>query len=120
MEMNEIEKKLDAIIGEQAPWLQSYILKDGVVEPCSFFAGLMWNSKVENKKIENTQIGDAEISTVFLGMDLGGRHGVDDTSRFFETMVFGGKFNGLNRRYETLEEAKAGHWKIVKKVRKND
>ncbi len=53
------------------------------------------------------------ISTVFLGMNhsLG-----DEEPELFETMIFGGKYDGKQWRYADWEEAVAGHKKAIKKV----
>lgn len=89
-------------------------------------------AKLENKKVvecpmleaapamENTEarivgktiVGDAEVSTVFLAMD----HGYEGPPLWFETMVFGGKFEDYQRRYTTWEEAEQGHKEVVKMV----
>jgi hypothetical protein len=54
-----------------------------------------------------------EVSTVFLGIDHSfGFH----KPLWFETMIFGGKRDGEQYRYETWEEAEANHWKLVKKL----
>jgi hypothetical protein len=53
------------------------------------------------------------VSTVWLGLE----HGFDNgLPIIFETMVFGGDFDGEQERYCTEEEAIAGHQKWVKAV----
>jgi hypothetical protein len=53
------------------------------------------------------------VSTVFLGIN----HGfADETSLWFETMVFGGDLDGEQDRYETWEEAEVGHAAMVARV----
>lgn len=53
----------------------------------------------------------ASVSTIFLGYSISGK--------FFETLVQGGISDGAARRYSTLAEAKAGHWKLVCLVRES-
>jgi hypothetical protein len=49
---------------------------------------------------------------VFLGIEtcIFGRHD------FFETMIFGGPFDGAQMRYATWAEAEEGHARIVRLV----
>ena len=74
-----------------------------------------------NRHVAVTQVGGIRISTVFLGLD-------HNFSRFFgepgehlpilfETMVFRGGEGGDGERYETWEQAEAGHKKWVARVR---
>ncbi len=73
-----------------------------------------WNEKAENKLVAFDKIGEAKISTVFLGID----HGFSDDRPpiLFETMVFGGRFDQEQERYYTWEQAEEGHKKWVKRV----
>lgn len=60
--------------------------------------------------IERTQVGDALVSTVFLGIN----HGFTGTRElWFETMVFGGPHDGQQDRYETYDQAVEGHKQVV-------
>jgi len=87
--------------------------------------------KLENGKIFNTDIetwaknmkerkhvlwqddkNDIFVSTVFLGLDHG--HLLGGPPVLFETMVFGDDIDHMER-YLTLEEAKIGHKRVVKK-----
>src|SRR5882762_8039779 len=65
-----------------------------------------------NKRIALTTIKDCNISTVFLGIDhqfsLRGNLPI-----LFETMVFGGKYDGYRQQYSTYEEAEEGHEEII-------
>jgi hypothetical protein len=54
------------------------------------------------------------VSTVFLGID----HGFGDDPILFETMVFGGEYDGIQKRYSTWDEAVEGHYKICYLVNK--
>lgn len=53
------------------------------------------------------------VSTVWLGLDHNFMRGASPL--IFETMVFGLPDEELQQRYTTLEEAKKGHKKFVKK-----
>ena len=67
-----------------------------------------------NRRVAKDNIGEASISTVFLGIDhnfFGGK------PLLFETMIFGGKHNDYQDRYHTWEEAEAGHKKAVDLVK---
>lgn len=54
---------------------------------------------------------EIKVSTVFLGIDHS--YGSDGGPILWETMIFGGKHDNYQRRYRTLEDAKAGHLKAV-------
>ena len=67
-----------------------------------------------DRRVAKTEIGDISISTAFLGID----HSMcKDVPLLFETMVFGGKYDELQWRYTTWEEAEAGHDKVVALVK---
>lgn len=53
---------------------------------------------------------DTRVSTVWLGLDH--RFG-EGPPLIFESMVFGGEYDGYARRYSTFEAAKEGHENIV-------
>jgi hypothetical protein len=72
-----------------------------------------WFEEIENRRVAETHVGDVKISTVFLGID----HGFHRKHLWFETMVFGGDYDGYQRRYETWNEAASGHKKVVHLVR---
>lgn len=73
----------------------------------------------EEKKVARTTVGKKVVSTVFLGLD----HNWDPTGKplVFETMVFpeeGDYSDEICERYHTYKEARSGHAKIVKELRK--
>lgn len=53
------------------------------------------------------------VSTVFLGLD----HGWGERPLWFETMVFGTSIDEAMDRYETWDEAVAGHARMVRRAR---
>jgi hypothetical protein len=94
-----------------------YILKDGVPVPePDLLTWAKWLEDDDHRRVALTEVGEARISTVFLGLDhsFGGGAPV-----LFETMVFGGELDEHCQRYYTLEEAMIGHERIVAVVRAN-
>lgn len=73
-----------------------------------------WFEKLENRVVKNTQVGDSKVSTVFLGINHGN---LGPKDLWFETMVFGGQLDGETHRYETFEQAEAGHDTVCVSVR---
>jgi hypothetical protein len=63
--------------------------------------------------VARTIIGDATVSTVFLGLNH--QYG-DGPPLIFETLVFAGALDGEMERYSTWEEAEQGHQAMVKRV----
>ena len=54
------------------------------------------------------------VSTVFLGLDHS--HSFDGPPVLWETMVFGGKYDGEQERYSSFEAAQCGHQQMIAKV----
>ncbi len=75
-----------------------------------------WGEWMEtaNRHVAKEVIGDAQVSTVFLGMDhaWGGAEPL-----LFETMIFGGPHDGYQDRCSTWAEAEAMHAKAVALVK---
>jgi hypothetical protein len=68
-------------------------------------------SGIDPWRVDETVIGNARISTVFLGIDhsyLGGGPPI-----LFETMVFGGRLDDFMNRCATWEEAETMHAEAV-------
>lgn len=61
--------------------------------------------------INKTDVGDARVSTVWLGIDYG--FGLSARPVIFETMIFGGRHHGFQWRYCTELEAMEGHGATV-------
>jgi hypothetical protein len=66
-----------------------------------------------SKRVAFTTVGDADVSTVFLGLDHSWGGG---PPLLFETMVFGGQYDEEQWRYSTYDDALEGHLEIVKMV----
>lgn len=91
-----------------------YILdgKTPIAEPDMFKWGLWFKSN--DRIVKKTDVGDAHVSTVFLGAE----HGFcNDEPLLFETMIFGGPLDGEQWRYCTWEQAEQGHYEAVKQVK---
>lgn len=75
-----------------------------------------WAKVFENDQriIMQTTKKDVMVSTVFLGLNHCFYPGAGDL--WFETMVFGGILDGEQDRYETYEQAEAGHKRMCKSV----
>ena len=78
---------------------------------------LKWGEWFEtaDRHIGIDKIGKVKISTIFLGLDHSFGRG---KPVLWETMVFGGKFDGEQKRYFTKKEALTGHKKIVAKIKR--
>jgi hypothetical protein len=83
------------------------ILEDGVVKTVHIGEALVWQINNKDKMtVAKTDVGEFEVSTVFFTSSFTGRH---EPARHFETMIFGKEKTLTFGRWETLEEAKAGH-----------
>lgn len=73
---------------------------------------------VEQRRIGYDRVGATTVSTVFLAVD----HGIGRTREpvLFETMLFGGPWMGMTWRYQRLDEAVNGHYRIVESLRRGD
>jgi hypothetical protein len=81
-------------------------------EPVSadLLAWARWFEDAE-RHVGRTQVGEADVSTVFLGID----HNFSGVGGpiLFETMIFGGPCSESQWRYRTWDEAAAGHARVV-------
>lgn len=89
-----------------------YILNGHEPVPCDV---MTWARAFEssNRIVAKTTVGEARVSTVFLGLDHGFGHG---PPLLFETMIFGGPHDQYQERCSTWDEALAEHAKAVKLV----
>lgn len=92
-----------------------YILNDKTPVPCSSIEWAMWveQDPINYRRIAWDEVGEIQVSTVFLGMN----HGYHGQVLLFETMVFGGEMNEYQERYETYDEALEGHANVLKQVK---
>jgi hypothetical protein len=92
-----------------------YILKGREPVPCESLTEWAKLFKDDSRRVALTKIGKNEISTVFLGSD----HNWTGTKPIlFETMIFGGRYDGEQERYHTYTEAEQGHAQWVTKVKR--
>lgn len=94
----------------------NYILEDkkAIPEP-DFLKWAEWFEVIENRIVATDFLPlGVMISTVFLGID----HSFlsDSDPILFETMIFGGEFDGYQERYSTWEQAEEGHKKLIELI----
>jgi len=70
---------------------------------------------VDPWRVDETVIGDARVSTAFLGVDH--RFSSQGPPILFETMIFCGRLEGFQNRCCTWEEAEKMHADAVRQVR---
>lgn len=70
-----------------------------------------WFENQANRQLFLDKVGEAMISTVFLGVS------VTDPPVLFETLVIGGKFDHHRQGYLTWDEAAAGHAAVVEQIK---
>jgi hypothetical protein len=71
----------------------------------------------DNRIVLQDWVGKAFISTVFIGLDMAWPRGIHHKPLLWETMVFGGKFDGHQDRYDSLDDAIVGQLKAVEMVK---
>jgi hypothetical protein len=83
-----------------------YILDGKNVVSASLEEWAQWYETAD-RAVAKTSISDeVNVSTVFLGLD----HSFGDgPPQLFETMIFGGEHDQYQERFETWEQAEAGH-----------
>lgn len=99
-----------------------YILDKGNIRKAKSVQEYTEFSKdANNRRVDLTLIDikgvKVEVSTVFLMIDHRVIHSPGCRAVLFETMVFGGDYDGYQKRYTTYGDAKIGHWKIVDAIR---
>ena len=92
-----------------------YLLdKDKKPYPVPLEKSLALYEDMEMKQTAISMVDDVRISTVFLGMDHGnwfGEHADSPNYKpiLWETMIFGGEYDGYQERYTSHEDALKGH-----------
>lgn len=98
--------------------VDKYILDGRIPVPCTDL--LKWGRWMENRQacrvaenlVEQPVGGPpVRVSTVFLGLDH--NFGFDGGPVLFKTMIFGGTHDMYQARYQTWEQAEAGHERAV-------
>jgi hypothetical protein len=96
-------------------WEPRFYNLDDAGEPVPVSGVLDWRSPCDPRRaVANSEVGSARVSTVFLGLD----HNFCGKGPpvLWETMVFGGKHDGVQERYTTRDAAEIGHQQIVELV----
>lgn len=76
-----------------------------------------WARDFDNDKVKivkQTRVDDVLVSTVWLGLDH--RFSGEGPPLIFETMIFGGDHDGEQWRYATLQQAKDGHARALRRL----
>ena len=94
-----------------------YLLKDGVPVPVNDLMEWAIGFEIEDRRVALTEFGKIRVSTVFLGLDHSFGRGAPI---LFETMIFGGKEDGYQQRYTSLEESMLGHERAVELARQSN
>lgn len=90
-----------------------YILdEEHLAVPATMSAWAKFFEEYSNRVVAKTTVGDAEVSTIFIGLDHRYMH--KGPPQIFETMIFGGPRNQHTQRYATWRAAMAGHQRLVK------
>lgn len=88
-----------------------YILDDGG-DPVPVESTLEWSKWFEtaDRSVANTYVGEARVSTVFLGLDHNFGEG---EPVLWGTIIFGGNHDGYKERYSSKTAAMEGHNRAV-------
>lgn len=98
-----------------------FILSDGKVsEETNYETWSKWYESTyeEVSNIAHTETAQAAVTTRFVAMSMS--LDVNAAPQLFETSVSGGWLDGQSERYETLDQARAGHEAWVAKVKKEE
>jgi hypothetical protein len=71
----------------------------------------------DKRIVAKTDIGDVQVSTVFIGLDHS--FGSGGPPLLFETMIFGGEHDQYQSRCSTWDEAEIEHAEAVAMVRES-
>jgi hypothetical protein len=97
-------------------WPRWYILENGMVRSASMLEAGKQLADIDSRRVDHTVISDdCVVSSVFLVLD----HNFSDEGLpiLFETLVFGGPYDGAMWRASALGQAKKIHWEIVDNLR---
>lgn len=92
--------------------LDCYILRGKKFYPATYLEYAKWREIPGRVRVALTELPNEKISTVFLGSDHQFVDGLPPI--LFETLIFGGSADGYMCRYNTYEQAAAGHRQVVK------
>lgn len=95
--------------------MRYYILDGHKIVAVGVDAFIPWYESAELRRVDRADVGDAEVSTVFLGIDHS--FGGDRVPLLFETMIFGGPFDEYTERHTSWQDAQRRHDEIVAQLR---
>lgn len=87
------------------------VIVDNLIEWATWFEDAQ-------RTVARLETDNGTVSTVFLGLNYAFH--TDATPMWFETLVFGGTCDQYMDRYTTLEQAMAGHERIVQMVQSGE
>lgn len=95
---------------------EHYVLEpDHSVRPAELMEWAHFFGDMAKRRVALDRVGDASVSTVFLGLDHSFGRG---PPLIFETLILGGPHDQDMWRYSTWDEAVAGHKIAVELARK--
>ena len=96
-----------------------YILVGDDLVPTDMVTAARWLAEHdERRRVGDTDVGDVNVSTVFLGLDH--RYYDEGPPLVFETMIFGGKHDQWQQRTSTWAQADAMHKRACAMVAETD
>lgn len=91
-----------------------YVLKDKIPVVAETFEEWYEFINSEHRVIQQDNVDEIFVSTVFLGISVLFH---SNNPMFFETMIFGREPDNYQERYNTYDEAVAGHQKALDMVK---
>ncbi len=85
---------------------EHYILDGKETKLATLMEWATWYETADRAVAKTTINGEVRVSTVFLGLDHSFGNG---PPLLFETMIFGGKHDQYQERFETWDQAETGH-----------
>jgi len=108
--MDKLTKITENQQNDRVMW---YRLVNRVPVPSSMEEICLLQEPQIERVVKQEIVKDAWISTVFLSLD---HSWIPGPPILFETMIFGGEYDGYQDRYSTWDEAEEGHRKVVNLV----
>jgi hypothetical protein len=116
--MGEDEKRIEDGWTDTLPWIGQYVLDEqgNAVPATGLLSWARWLEEYE-RHVADDQIGEARVSTVFLGLGHGWHFLQSNPLTYkpvlWETMIFGGPYDLQCWRYTSKEDALEGHRRAV-------
>lgn len=103
-------KKVERLTAELQVMSDKFILEGRMPVPVDLMTWARWFESAD-RVVAKSEVGDARVSTVFLGVDHSWGEG---PPLLFETMIFGGPHDEYQNRCSTWEQAEAMHAEAVR------